>query len=82
MVTTIEAQPRSTAGAALAVKSAVDRPDARYRDGDSLMLTVDVTEDACLWSIRLRYERQGAPDMELDPDEWSVTTLPTSVVAH
>ena len=33
----------------LAVKTAVDRPDARYGHGDKLVLTVEVTEDAYVW---------------------------------
>ena len=41
--------PTNTAGAGLAITTAVDRPDARYRDGDTLTLTVDVTEDAYVW---------------------------------
>ena len=45
------ATPTSIAGGGtgLAVSTAVDRPDARYRDGDTLTLTVDVTEDAYVW---------------------------------
>ena len=39
----------SSAGGGLMVKTAVDRPDARYRHGESLTLTVDVTEDAYVW---------------------------------
>ena len=31
------------------VRTAVDRPDGRYRHGESLTLTVDVTEDAYVW---------------------------------
>ena len=40
--------PRA-AGAALAVKTTVDRPDARYTHGDNLELSVEVTEDAYVW---------------------------------
>ena len=39
----------SSAGGGLMVTTAVDRPDARYRHGESLTLTVDVTEDAYVW---------------------------------
>ena len=35
----------------LAVMSAVDRSDARYRDGESLVLTVEVTQDAYVWIL-------------------------------
>lgn len=35
----------------LAVTSAVDRSDARYTDGESLVLTVEVTEDAYVWVL-------------------------------
>ena len=48
----LEAAPvsaQSTASTGLAIKTAVDRPDARYRHGDTLTLTVDVTEDAYVW---------------------------------
>ncbi len=48
----LEAAPvstQNTAGTELAVKTAVDRPDARYGHGDTLTLTVDVTEDAYVW---------------------------------
>lgn len=48
----LEAAPvsaQTTAGTGLMVKTAVDRPDARYRHGDTLTLTVDVTEDAYIW---------------------------------
>lgn len=48
----LEAAPvsaQTTASAGLVVKTAVDRPDARYRHGDTLTLTVDVTEDAYVW---------------------------------
>ena len=48
----LEAAPvsaQTTAGTGLVVKTAVDRPDARYRHGDTLTLTVDVTEDAYVW---------------------------------
>ena len=38
-----------SAGGGLMVTTAVDRPDARYRHGESLTLTVDVTEDAYVW---------------------------------
>ena len=43
-----ESAPRA-AGAALAVKTTVDRPDARYTHGDNLELSVEVTEDAYVW---------------------------------
>lgn len=36
-------------GGGLTVRTAVDRPDGRYRHGESLSLTVDVTEDAYVW---------------------------------
>ena len=36
-------------GGGLMVRTAVDRPDGRYRHGESLSLTVDVTEDAYVW---------------------------------
>ena len=39
----------SSSSSALAVKTAVDRPDARYGHGDRLVLTVEVTEDAYVW---------------------------------
>ena len=39
----------TTTGSGLAVSTAVDRADARYRHGDTLTLTVDVTEDAYVW---------------------------------
>ena len=39
----------NTAGTGLMIKTAVDSPDARYRHGDTLTLTVDVTEDAYVW---------------------------------
>ena len=48
----LEAAPvsaQTTAGTGLMVKTAVDRPGARYRHGDTLTLTVDVTEDAYVW---------------------------------
>ena len=48
----LEAAPASaqnTTSAGLTVKTAVDRPDARYRHGDTLTLTVDVTEDSYVW---------------------------------
>ena len=48
----LEAAPvsaQTTAGTGLMVKTAVDRADARYRHGDTLTLTVDVTEDAYIW---------------------------------
>ena len=35
----------------LAVMSAVDRPNARYSHGESLVLTVEVTEDAYVWVL-------------------------------
>ena len=41
--------PNTAAGTGLVVKTAVDRPDARYGHGDTLTLTVDVTEDAYVW---------------------------------
>lgn len=40
---------QSSSGPELAVKTAVDRPDARYGHGDRLVLTVEVTEDAYVW---------------------------------
>ena len=40
---------QTTASTGLMIKTAVDRPDARYRHGDTLTLTVDVTEDAYVW---------------------------------
>ena len=40
---------QTTASPRFEVKTAVDRPDARYRHGDTLTLTVDVTEDAYVW---------------------------------
>ena len=43
------ASAQNTASTGLVVKTAVDRPDARYRHGDTLTLTVDVTEDAYVW---------------------------------
>ena len=39
----------SAQSAQYAVMAAVDRPDARYRDGDSLELTIQVTEDSYVW---------------------------------
>ena len=39
----------TTSAGGLVVKTAVDRPDGRYRHGDTLTLTVDVTEDAYVW---------------------------------
>lgn len=52
----LEAAPVTSVSAAttaaspgLMVRTAVDRPDARYRHGDTLTLTVDVTEDAYIW---------------------------------
>ena len=33
----------------LAVRTAVDRPEARYIHGENLVLTVEVTEDAYVW---------------------------------
>ena len=48
----LEAAPvsaQTTAGTELVVNTAVDRADARYRHGDTLTLTVDVTEDAYVW---------------------------------
>lgn len=45
----VSAQNTAAAGSGLAVKTAVDRPDARYGHGDTLTLTVDVTEDAYVW---------------------------------
>lgn len=36
-------------GSGLAVKTALDRSDARYSHGDNLVLTVEVTEDAYVW---------------------------------
>ena len=48
----LESPPASAASSAstgLSVMTAVDRPDARYGHGDSLELTVDVTEDAYVW---------------------------------
>lgn len=39
----------SSADSGLAVRTAVDRPDARYGHGDKLVLTVEVTEDAYVW---------------------------------
>ena len=39
----------TAASTGLVVKTAVDRPDARYRHGDTLTLTVDVTEDSYVW---------------------------------
>ena len=44
--------PSSASGAiipSLAVKSAVNRPDARYTHGDNLVLSIEVTEDAYVW---------------------------------
>ena len=38
-----------TGARGLAVRTAVDRPDGRYRHGETLTLTVDVTEDAYIW---------------------------------
>ena len=35
----------------LAVMSAVDRADARYTHGESLVLTIEVTEDAYVWVL-------------------------------
>ncbi len=35
----------------LAVMSAVDRSDSRYSHGDSLVLTIEVTEDAYVWVL-------------------------------
>ena len=35
----------------LAVMSEVDRPDGRYRHGESLVLTVEVTEDSYVWVL-------------------------------
>ena len=43
------ASAASSASTGLSVMTTVDRPDARYRHGDSLELTVDVTEDAYVW---------------------------------
>ena len=43
------ASAASTASTGLAVNTTVDRPDARYQHGDTLTLTVDVTEDAYVW---------------------------------
>ena len=42
-------KPPPASGAGLSVMAAVDRPDGRYRDGDSLALNVSVTEDAYVW---------------------------------
>ena len=39
----------TTADAGLVVNTAVDRPNARYRHGDTLTLSVDVNEDAYVW---------------------------------
>ena len=39
----------SATGSELLVRTAVDHADARYGDGDSLVLTVEVTEDAYVW---------------------------------
>ena len=43
------ASTQSAQSAQYAVMAAVDRPDARYRDGDSLELTIQVTEDSYVW---------------------------------
>ncbi|MDE2823682.1 MAG: DUF4384 domain-containing protein [Chloroflexota bacterium] len=44
-------KPSEVGAQGLAVMSAVDRSDARYRDGDNLVLTVEVTEDAYVWVL-------------------------------
>ena len=49
IVTPNSAGTSTTADAGLAVMTAVDRADGRYRHGESLTLTVDVTEDAYVW---------------------------------
>ena len=50
MVSVVTPAPANTAGGGgLAVRSAVDRPDARYSHGERLTLTIDVTEDAYVW---------------------------------
>ena len=43
------ASTSGTAGSTFLVRTAVDRPDARYTHGDALTLTVEVTEDAYVW---------------------------------
>lgn len=45
----VPATAPSSAGSELSVMASVDRPDARYRHGDSLSLTVSVSEDAWIW---------------------------------
>ena len=53
MATSIMAPVRESAaravGPALAIKTAVDRPDARYTHGDSIELSIEVSEDAYVW---------------------------------
>ena len=39
----------STNGEGLQVSTALDRPTAKYRDGESLSFTVETTEDAYVW---------------------------------
>ena len=39
----------ANSGTSLAVTATVDRPDLSYQDGDTLVLTVQTTEDAYVW---------------------------------
>ena len=48
-LTPAPASKPSASSPELAVRTTVDRPDARYGHGDRLVLTVEVTEDSYVW---------------------------------